>query len=254
MKITIATLVCWAIFSINGFGRASDTTMNKVKVVFTYSKNIFPTDWQGGTINASGEGMNASEIVRTKKVLTVALSKYPEALMVANLKAVFFLKDMSFYGVGYGGTNSTSELYLTNNGTDKGYTDKYVEQTFHHEFSSILLRNHITLLDTAGWRKASNDFSYTDSLDGVGAIIKNEASQEIDTILCKRGILTQYALSGMENDVNTFAQNLFKPENAFWSVVAKYPSIHKKTLMLINFYHKLNPLFCEAYFKKFAGK
>jgi hypothetical protein len=74
--------------------------------------------------------------------MTKALKKYPTSALQKELKAVYFLKSMKFYNIGYGGTNSNDALYLTNNGEMLGYTELYLEQTFHHEFSSILYRNH----------------------------------------------------------------------------------------------------------------
>lgn len=247
-------LICYMFVFCNvTIASPADTTIKNVRIVFTYSKNIFPAEWQTGSIKAEGQQIAEGEIERTKKVLVKALNKYPKVLFSQSLKAVYCMKYVSFYGVNYGGTNSTAELYLTNNGIVNGYTDKYLEQTFHHEFSSILFRNKIQLLDTAAWNAASSpSFANKDSLNGVGAIIKKEASQTIDTILCKKGVLTQYALSGLENDVNTFAQNLFKPEEQFWYAVETFPLIQKKAMLLINFYNRLNPVFTLTYFKKMA--
>jgi len=69
-------------------------------------------------------------------------------MLAANLKAVYFLKEMAFFNTPFGGTNSADNLYLTSNGITLGYTNDYIEQTFHHEFSSILFRNHPEYLDT----------------------------------------------------------------------------------------------------------
>ena len=160
---------------------------------------------------------------------------------------------MTFYNVGYGGTNTTDALYLTNNGVAEGYTNLYLEQTFHHEYSSILYRNYSSFLDEAAWKKANNTgFDYNDPEAGVGAIRNNQSSQDLDTALCVKGFLTQYSLSGMENDINTFAQNLFSPSGNFWNYVDHYPNINKKTKLLISFYNKIDPVFTENYFKKLS--
>ncbi|HEX7903373.1 MAG TPA: hypothetical protein VF487_05805 [Chitinophagaceae bacterium] len=232
-------------------GQEKDTLIRGVKASFAYSTTIFPESWQGAPISAKGESIANAEINRSKKVTIKALAKYPASLLSNDLKAIYWVRKMSFYDVGYGGTNSTDALYLTNDGINLGYTEKYLEQTFHHEFSSILYRNHPGQLDTTSWKTAnSKDFNYNDPEDGVGAIRKNASSQDLDTFLCKRGMLTQYALSSMENDVNTFAQNIFCPSYGFWKMVDNYPRIRKKALLLISFYNKLNPLFTEQYFRK----
>ncbi len=228
----------------------ADTSIRGVLVSFRYSVSIFPDSWQVAPINAQGEQLNSSEAGRCKSAIINALKKYPIAALKKNLRAVYFLKDMKFYDVGYGGTNSNDALYLTNDGEDMGYTDLYLEQTFHHEFSSILYRNNPLLFDDAAWIKVNMPgFDYNDPENGVGAIRNNQSSQELDSVLCKKGFLTQYALSSLENDINTLAQNIFSPGEGFWNLVDGYPRISQKVKLMISFYHKIDPAFTETYFR-----
>ncbi len=230
-----------------------DTTIQGILVSFSYSSSIFPVDWQAAPISAAGEAIIATETGRSKSVMAKALKKYPASALQKELKAVYFLKSMKFYTIGYGGTNSNNALYLTNNGEPLGYTELYLEQTFHHEFSSILYRNHPSFFDEAEWKNANiTGFDYNDPEAGVGAIRNNESSQDLDTVLCAKGFLTQYSLSGMENDINTFAQNIFSPSQNFWQYVAIYPRINKKTKLLIAFYNKIDPVFTETYFRNLS--
>jgi len=249
MKLTF--LFVLFIFPFYLAAQTSDTTIHKVYVGFVYSKNIFPESWRDEPINATGVQIDRNEIPRSKIIIARALNKYPVSVFEKNLKYVFFLKDMKFYDVGFGGTNSSDAVYLTNQGVSHGYTEKYLEQTFHHEFSSILFRNYPTLLDTNTWKDANvYGFIYNDPENGVGAIRNNQSSQDFDTLLCQKGLLTQYGGSSIENDVNTFAQNLFCPEKNFWNLIDHYPRIKKKTDLLIKFYNGLSPVYTEAYFRK----
>ena len=132
-----------------------------------------------------------------------------------------------------------------------GYTDFYLEKSFHHEFSSILFRNYGLLLDTVEWKKTNgNVFDYNDPESGVGAISSKKSSEELDTALARIGMLTQYAMSSLENDINTIAQNLFLPDNNFWDITDHYPLIKKKVKLLVAFYNKISPIFTEQYFRK----
>ncbi|MFI5128776.1 MAG: hypothetical protein ACHQFX_02245 [Chitinophagales bacterium] len=228
-----------------------DTTIRKVYVGFNYSPGIFPSSWRSPPISASGHKMEKGEIPRSKAIIIKGLNKYPESVLEQNLKYLYFLKDMKFYQVGFGGTNYSDAIYITNRGIPLGYTDKYLEQTFHHEFSSILFRNNPSLLDTNAWKAANAPgFIYNDPENGVGAIRNNESSQTLDTLFCVKGLLTQYAGSGIENDVNTIAQNLFLPEKEFWNYADRFPGIRKKVNLLINFYGRLSSIFTETYFRK----
>lgn len=249
-----AALILLLLTGITAWSRETgDTTIRGIHVSFDYSRNIFPDFWQQPPINAEAEPIVVSEIERCKQILNRALEKYPSSLLEQELKSVYFIKAMKFYDVGYGGTNSTDALYLTNNGSSQGYTDLYLEQTFHHEFSSILYRNHPSFIREWDWtRSNSRDFAYTDPENGVGAIRDNRSSQDFDTLLCVKGLLTQYSTSGMENDLNTFAQNLFSPSPGFWEIVDRYPRIRRKVRLIVSFYSKINPVFTINYFRHFS--
>lgn len=233
---------------------AGDTIYRNVGIRFSYHPAIFPEAWREAPILARGSRLSNSEEDRCTMVTVRALSKYPVDLLRLNLQRVYWLRDMNFFGVGYGGTNSTHTLYLTNDGVDKGYTDNYLEQTFHHEFSSILFRNYSSAFDSLAWRAANDPaFSYNDPEEGVGAIRNNASSQDFDTLLCKMGVLTQYAESSLENDANTFAQHIFSNSKEFWALADRYPRVRRKTQLLITFYQKINPIFTESYFRNFSG-
>jgi hypothetical protein len=253
MKSLLTTVLFFIGLPVFSRVENNDTTIRGVQIGFSYTNTIFPEAWQVSPISANGQPISVSEIRRSKDVMIKALGKYPIGALSKNLKWVYFLKSMKFYDVGYGGTNSTDALYLTNNGSAKGYTDLYLEQTFHHEYSSILFRRYPRYFNESGWKNANfSGFDYNDPENGVGAIRNNQSSQDLDTALCSKGFLTQYSLSGLENDINTFAQNIFSPSEGFWELVDKYPRIYKKTKLLIDFYNKIDALFTEDYFRKFS--
>lgn len=249
-RIKFLGLLC---FPILAFAEMRDTTVQGVLIESLYRVSIFPESWQGGSINAEGEQISDFEMKRAQPIMIVALKKYPVDLLRYNLHTVYLLKSMKFFNVGYGGTNSSDAVYVTSNGASLGYTDIYIEQTFHHEFSSILFRNYIRFLDTTEWKKANDPtFDYNDPESGVGAIRNGRSSQVPDTSVAKFGMLTEYAMSSMENDVNTLAQNLFLPDKNFWMIVDRYPKVYKKVRLLIAFYNKISSVFNEQYFRSFS--
>lgn len=234
------------------FANNDTTVVNGIIIESNYSVFIFPEEWRDGSINATGEQITPGELERAGPIIARALKKYPRNLLTLTLRAVYLIKSMKFYNVGFGGTNSTDAVYVTNDGEANGYTDFYIEQTFHHEFSSILFRNYPSLIDTVTWKKQNDPgFDYNDPEAGVGAIKNNASSQGLSTTLAEKGMLTQYALSSLENDINTLAQNLFRPEKNFWSIADNYPRVGKKVKLLIEFYSKLSPVFTEQYFRTF---
>ena len=251
MKKIIGVLFLLPFLSLQVSAAVADTTIQGVNIQFNYDPSIFPDSWQVAPISSTGENMAEDEISRVSPIMEKALKKYPVIVLQTNLKAVYFLKSMKFYDVGFGGTNSNDAVYVTDNGVSMGYTDSYLEQTFHHEFSSVLFRNYPSYLDTVAWKEVNiPGFDYSDPEAGVGAIRKNQSSQDADTILCKNGFFTQYAYSSLENDVNTLAQNLFCPGPEFWVIVESYPKIRKKISLLIRFYYNIDTVFTEEYFRK----
>jgi hypothetical protein len=239
---------------LTSFAGARDTIVQGVHVESGYSVSIFPETWQGGSVNAEGEQISDPEMRRAQPITIRALKKYPTDLLQYNLRAVYLLKSMKFFNVGYGGTNSSDAVYVTSNGVSLGYTDAYIEQTIHHEFSSILYRNYIRFFDSTEWKKANDPgFDYNDPENGVGAIRNGRSSQALDTALAKFGLITEYAMSGIENDVNTLAQNLFLPDRNFWKIVDSYPRVYRKVRLLIGFYNKITAQFTEQYFRSLSN-
>src|SRR5450432_4097617 len=98
----------------------ADTTIQGVDVKFSYSASIFPDSWRGGRINGKGKNILPREISRTKAAIVTALKKYPDSVLSINLKAIYCLKTMKFYNLGFGGTNSDQNVYITNNGAAMG--------------------------------------------------------------------------------------------------------------------------------------
>ena len=254
MKQVAISMLFLVQFYLHATAAPEDTLIHFVNVEFaTPGGTAFPAEWKEAPANANSVPLSTREFNRSRYIVIAALRKYPLSILRTNLKAVYFFKHLNFFDVGYAGTNSNDALYLANDGIDLGYTSIYIEQTFHHEFSSILFRNYPSYLDTTAWKNSNaTGFDYNDPEGGVGAIRNNQSSQKPDTILCIKGFLTQYAYSSIENDVNTIAQNLFKPSPGFWKIVDTYPRISKKVKLLIAFYSRINAIFTESYFRQFG--
>ncbi|MFL5752385.1 MAG: hypothetical protein ACJ76F_03185 [Bacteroidia bacterium] len=224
-----------------------------IPIIFVEEENMFPESWYGGEINGKGFSLDTSEYERSEKMILKALSKYPVPVLTKNLKKIYIVHSIQFYGQTFGGTNSNDRVYVGNKGVEMGYTDEYLEQTFHHEFSSVLLRKYPSFFDQENWKAAnSEDFSY--GKGGVAALKSGESDQDFDSTLNKQGILCQYGKASVEEDFNTFAENLFLSSDNFWDIIARYERLNKKAQLIINFYKKLDPVFTGKYFEKISGK
>jgi hypothetical protein len=222
----------------------------KNSIIFTADGNIFPSGWYGPGIDAKAESLSPGEVERSKSIIVTALDKYPTLLLKNNLKSVYVLKSMSFYGVNYGGTNLPPDIvYVANDGVSMGYTDTAIEKTFHHEFSSVLKYNYG--FDETAWRQVNPaGFVYFDeATGGAGAIKAGKASQTFDSKEHEMGFLYEYAESTLENDLNSFAENIFMGEESFFNIVESYDKLKLKLGLTVAFYNSLDPVFTIDYFK-----
>jgi len=152
---------------------------------------------------------------------------------------------LEFFQEGYAGTYYDQTLYMSNSGIKEGYTNGFIEQTFHHEFSSMLWYAHPELLDTVAWKKL-NKLDYGDG--GIQALIDDNDSQTFEAYYNERGFLFQYGASDLENDINSFAENLFAPTIEFRDALKNYPVLRKKMALLISFYMSLDPSLNSSFF------
>jgi len=219
------------------------------KVVFQTGKKIFPCKWRNKKINPEFIPLAQNEIHRTHLVLEASLDKYPAELLEKNLKNIYALQRMFFFGLEYGGTYYKRNVYIANGGLENGYSNTYLEGTFHHEFSSVLLKRHRRHFDLDAWQAANSpEFSYRNG--GKEALILNETDLGLDSNLFHRGFLNQYSLASFEEDFNCFAEYIFLNDPGFWQAWEQHEAIRKKTALLISFYHELNSRFTIDYFRK----
>jgi len=221
------------------------------RIIFTADEGIFPGDWYDPPIDAEAESLSENETERSKRIIISALDKYPENFLECNLKNVYVLKSMNFFGVDYGGTNSLDSVYVANNGENMGYLDIIIEKEFHHEFSSILYHNYKHMFKESEWRQVNPDgFEYFDeATGGSGAIREGRSSQEFNPEAHNMEFLYEYAQSTLENDINSFAENIFMGDESFFTTAESYEKLKAKLDLIVEFYKTIDPTFTIEYFK-----
>jgi hypothetical protein len=226
-------------------------TFYEDNIIFTADGNIFPSEWYDPVIDAKAESLSAGEVERSKRIIISALDKYPAQFLKYNLKNVYILKSLSYSGVSAGGTNSFDCVYIANDGVNMGYTDIIIEKEFHHEFSSIVLRNYWYIFKESAWRQSNPaGFVYFDEAGGgVGAIKEGKTSSVFSVQAHESGFLYEYAQSTLENDFNSFAENIFMGEEDFFRTVEQYEKLKMKLDLIISLYNTIHPQFTFEYFK-----
>jgi hypothetical protein len=223
-----------------------------VEINFLADDKIFPKSWLTEEINAKATSLDTGEYARSKAIIIKALNKYPAEVVRRHLTKIYVVRQLEFYGQSYGGTSSTSEVYVVNDGADMGYTDFWIEQAFHSEFSSILFRNYLFLFDKKKWISYNKGIHYGQY--GVDALKEGKASKVFDLELNKKGVLSQYGTASIEEDFNIFAENLFSSSTGFWQIVKTQDRIRQKTEQVIEFYNLIDDRFTEEYFRMISEK
>ncbi len=230
---------------------AATYTHDKTGVTFhfEYNDSVFPSSWLEGRVKGQAASLDSAEIPRTIKMLETALSKYPEGFVARHLSNIYVFSKLQFFGVGYGGTYYKDAIFLTNKGEAKGYSDKFMEKVFHAEFSSILFTRYKSLFPSDAWGEANGSgFEYGSG--GVDAIRNGTNDESLLEEHHRAGFITEYGMSDMENDLNSFAKHIFGDPEAYWKLVNEYPRIKQKSSLVIRFYSKISAEFSEEYFRR----
>ena len=206
--------------------------------------DIFPKAWLAAPVKGKAQLLDVAQQPRGQEIIERALAKYPPAMLSAELKEVFAVGRLEYYGVVTGGTNSRDAVYVV---IHPRFPTVGIERVFHAEFSSILRRNHPKFLDEEAWQKINPPgFHYLGN--GVQAIREGKAGQGASDALHRDGFIVQYAQSSLENDFNGIADRLFTGDTAFWNACEQHPKLMAKADLAIAFYTKLHPSFTKAWF------
>ena len=225
-----------------------DTEASPVPILTELDPEMFPSAWRGPPINTSAELISDQEKKRGVRQVRRAMAMYPANLLEKNLDRVYLVGELRFYNISAGGTNSFDRIYQCVQSETIGFTNEYLRRAFHHELSSIFLRNHGTRQLQTDWENVNPDqFVYLGN--GTQAVASGLASEKYNPALAVDGFFSRYAMASYEEDFNTIAAVLFCGDAKLWEAVERFPAIEKKVQLMMAFYERLDPKFTESYFK-----
>ncbi|MFN8291190.1 MAG: hypothetical protein U0U70_13115 [Chitinophagaceae bacterium] len=190
-------------------------------------KEIFPASWLGGKIKAKATLPDMTRFAADTTAVINAMYKYPVSVWGSELNVVYIVGKLRFNREYFTGTNSENIVYIGTDGNNE------IEKTFHHEFSSILLRNHPDMLFEYKWKELSPELLAGNSAAAVKAGLY---SVDYDPKLLEKGYLSPYSLSNWENDFNMYAENIFAGGARFWKIADAYPRVMAKVKLIVQFY------------------
>ena len=217
-----------------------------INFVYKVNNTFIDSPLLSQNLNNKAEQISDFELSRYSVLLPVFFSKYPKVVINDEIKIIKLAHSLILFGVSYGGTSIDSTLYLTSSGYNNGYTDTYIEELFHHELSSILMRNH--RFPQEAWSSLSpTNFKYSQNVNDILRAISEDTSTTGNDILFKNGFLTKYSMSTLENDVNMYAETIFTKPKHLQALIKKHPIINNKYLIVKKFYLNINPDFSKAF-------
>ena len=197
-------------------------------------------------INGKAVPLDELGIARFSKILPKVLALYPPDVIKNNLKAIKLSKEVWFYGVRYGASAIDHTVYLTDSGREEGFTDFYISQTFHHELSSVLMRNHA--FPTQTWLDANPpDVKYQTDFENYLKSIAQDRDLKGNDYFYQRGVMSKYSYSTLENDFNLYAQTVFNEPVRMKMLINQYPRIKTKYEILKAFYLSISPKFSTVF-------
>lgn len=218
-----------------------------IEIHFRVDRNMFPLSWCNDEIHPHAQSLSKGLRTETMDILKDAFNKYPVSVLSQNLKKIYILNELSFYGINYGGTNTHNVVYLVHH----YYTREFVEKTFHHEFGAVLMYNYN--FDSTAFKALLPD-SVIYGHGGLEALQSGKSSLNIDYYFVERGFINEYGSSCVEEDYCTICEQLFKPDEDFWNIYDKHQVIHKKIKFIIDFYNSIDTSYNENYFRSFDRK
>ncbi len=239
-------------------------------VAFPEDRGFLPKSWLEDPIDARIDPLAPGLRLAALGILEAALAKYPKELLDRSLGGVSVVGSLRFYDIAYGGTylGNSRRIVLVYRET---FDARGFEQRFHHEFSSILLKQHEALFDQRRWTSANEPgFSYRaagvveeqfgDRSEATRVLADEQQKTggtgssllHLDPKLMHAGFLTAYNQVSIEQDLNETAAHLFTNPD-LWRLCQAHPRIDQKVDVLIDFYQRIDARMDRLHFRRLTG-
>ncbi|MGF1462268.1 MAG: hypothetical protein ACFB2Z_03725 [Maricaulaceae bacterium] len=192
-----------------------------------------------------GTPPNYWQAISALSAVQSALTAYPESPLRQSGPALVLAGDVTLLGVEVGGTVQTPNVViLATRYMFGGLGTRDLKNTFHHEYSSILLREYV--FPAEAWRDTLPDgfsFPETDSERLAATQVYADDLREYHQL----GFVSDYGASSFENDVNTYAELLMGDPARLKQLSDQYAKIRAKKELILKFYVGINPDFVQRF-------
>ena len=213
-----------------------------VTVYFEYSREaFFPEQWRKKPGLYYGEPVAARQRDRGAFLVEKFLDAYPSDIIEDNLSGVYLLGRIQAMGHEIAGTYYGKGIYAV---VSPHVSDRNILSTLHHEFSSVLMRSHAfpvrewLAANPRGWKYAGGSRLMIEK----GAAANSNLAMPSHSLL-KKGFLTPYGQSSIEDDFNIYASWLFTRYEDLKQLADEYPGVRRKMNLAAGFFKTVSPEF-----------
>lgn len=186
------------------------------------------------------EPADTHDVYSALRGVDLALSLYPPDLVNRHLAAIFIAGELDINGVRAAGTYLYAWIYISAAGDLADLGPAYIAETVHHELSSLLFLAGD--FPTARWTALNPaDFAYLPSPEAVLEAAGTHLDPAMAETWHRDGFVSDYGLSSLENDFNTFAEMALGRPDDLRALAGRHPRIADKLTVLIDFYTGLDP-------------
>lgn len=177
--------------------------------------------------------------------LEKALGRYPVHVIKKYMKSIHFAGEIEHAGFKYAGSYDPFRriIFLVSDGWSD---ESFPIGTFHHEFSSLLLKRHSMLLNP-WFNQNPMNFRYLYDTDRDMLEIYDSVSSTGTEKDYEKGFMSSYGQTDFENDFNEYSKMIFTFPQKFKQIMDRHPRVRGKFLVWLKFYREIDPVFTEEY-------
>ena len=170
-----------------------------------------------------------------------ALAVYPPGFVDKLVHRIALAGQITLWNTQVGGFFVADAIALNAHDVASSGGETFLADSFHHELSSIV-RNQV-LFNVSDWT-ANNPvgFAYA-SLDEYKRILAQRPPVDGDDALHTQGFVSLYGTTSLDNDWNTYAEQVFGHPRDLADEIRRFPRMRDKTRQLLNVYRRLDPRF-----------
>lgn len=175
-------------------------------------------------------------------ILKKALEKYPVDILRKHLNQINIGGRYQKNGGVVVGLYDKKNIYLFYNHPDGDNSDTFLEQSFHHELSSIFIYAYD--FPAFEWLELNpQEFSYIINPTKIDQYMDSIESYQASPEQLKQGLVSSYGMANAENDINSYVELIFTRPKKMRILIDKYPIINTKYNMIKSFYISISPDF-----------